>query len=57
MTTFRLLYLSIGLALLGYVVADAELSEVYRQAAAFGVAGMAVVIALYSIEFLVDVAG
>ncbi len=57
MTIFRLLYLAIGLALLGYIIADAELAEVYRQALEFGSTGMALIIALYAIEFLADVAG
>jgi putative membrane protein len=57
MTFFRLLYLAIGLALLGYIMANAELAEVYRQALTFGFTGMALIIALYAIEFLADVAG
>lgn len=57
MTFFRLLYLVIGLALLGYVVASAELAQVWKQTLAFGFAGMAVIIALYAVEFLADVAG
>lgn len=57
MTVFRLLYLAIGLALLGYILADAELTEVWRQTLAFGAAGTALIVALYAIEFLTDVAG
>jgi uncharacterized protein (TIRG00374 family) len=57
MTPFRLLYLAIGLALLGYVVADAELEEVWKQTLAFGAAGAGLILALYAIEFLADVAG
>ncbi len=57
MTVLRLLYLVIGLALLGYVIAGAELAQVWEQTLAFGLAGMAVIIALYTVEFLADVAG
>ncbi len=57
MTLFRFIYLAIGLALLGYIIADAELSEVWSQASTFGFIGIAVIIALYALEFLADVAG
>lgn len=55
MIAFRLLYLAIGLILLGYVIADAELEQVWRQTLAFGAAGAVLILALYAIEFLVDV--
>ncbi len=57
MTIFRLLFLAIGLALFAYILADAELAQVWRQAAAFGITGLAVIIALYAVEFLADVFG
>lgn len=57
MTAFRLIYLAIGLALLGYVIAEAELAEVWEQALDFGLAGLTVIVALYALEFLADVAG
>ncbi|HSS64942.1 MAG TPA: lysylphosphatidylglycerol synthase transmembrane domain-containing protein [Gammaproteobacteria bacterium] len=57
MTVFRLLYLAMGLTLLGYILSDAELEEVWRQTLAFGFSGISVIIALYAVEFLADVAG
>lgn len=57
MTLLRLFFLALGLALLGYVIVDAELAEVWNQAAAFGAAGTTVILALYAVEFLADVAG
>ena len=57
MTFLRFVYLALGLALLGYVLADAELAEVWRQALVFGLTGMAVILALFALEFLADTAG
>jgi uncharacterized protein (TIRG00374 family) len=57
MTVPRLLCLAAGLALLGYIMADAELAEVWSQMLAFGAAGTALILALYAVEFLIDVAG
>lgn len=56
MMLFRILYLAVGLSLLGWIVADADLATVWDHTISVGIAGIAVILGLYALEFLADVA-
>ena len=51
----QILYLALGLAVLGAVFASADMAAVWQQVANFGALGLVVVIAIYTVEFSADV--
>ena len=53
----RLLTLALGAGLLWFVLAQADLGEVWSQVATFGLAGFAVVVAIFACEFSAETAG
>ena len=55
MKWYRVVFLALGLVVLGVVLAAADLPSVWRQMVAFGGLGLAVVVAIYVVEFSADV--
>ena len=53
----KLLFLFVGLALLGWVLQETDLGELWRRVVQIGWSGMSIVIALYALNFLTDVVG
>lgn len=56
MPLLRLLYLAIGLTLLGWILADVDLGSVWRQVTSVGVIGLGIILAAFAVEFGADVA-
>lgn len=56
MPLLRILYLAIGLGLLAWILADVDLATVWQQTLSVGVVGISVIIGLFALEFLADVA-
>ena len=56
MPLLRILYLAIGLGLLSWILAGADLAAVWLHTTSVGVVGISVVLGLYALEFLADVA-
>ncbi|CAN5764070.1 HpnL family protein [soil metagenome] len=57
MTLLKALFLIFGLVLLGLLVRDMDAAEILRHVQQVGSAGIGLVIALYAVTFLADVAG
>ncbi len=54
---FKLGYLFLGLGLLGWILAQVDLAEVWQRVRQIGLEGFALVMALYALTFLTDVIG